>query len=74
MEVGKNLKLLRNRKKLSQEEVANSLGLTRSSYSGYENSVAQPNIESLILFSDFYKVSVDDLIRKDFESFKENEW
>jgi len=74
MEIGKNLKLLRNRKKFSQEEVAKSLGFTRSSYSGYENGVAQPNIESLILFSDFYKVSVDDLIRKDFNSFKESDW
>ncbi|MBL1279295.1 MAG: helix-turn-helix transcriptional regulator [Fluviicola sp.] len=74
MEVGGNLKLLRKRKKLSQEEVAQELGLTRSSYSGYENEVAQPNIESLVLFSDFYKVSVDDLIRKDFSKFKDSDW
>ena len=74
MEVGKNLKLLRNRKKYSQEEVAKQLGLTRSSYSGYENGVAQPNIESLVLFSDFYKVTIDELVRKDFEKFKESDW
>jgi len=74
MEVGGILKLLRKRKKLSQEEVAQELGLTRSSYSGYENEVAQPNIESLVLFSDFYKVSVDDLIRKDFSKFKDSDW
>tara|TARA_R110002072_G_scaffold302402_2_gene485155 strand:- start:25140 stop:25940 length:801 start_codon:yes stop_codon:yes gene_type:complete len=74
MEVGGNLKLLRNRKKLSQEEVAKELGLTRSSYSGYENGVAQPNIESLVIFSDFYKVSIDDLVRKDFGKFKDIDW
>jgi len=74
MEVGANLKLLRKRKKLSQEEVANNLSLTRSSYSGYENGVAQPNIESLILFSDFYKVTIDDLVRKDFEKLSESDW
>lgn len=74
MEVGKNLKLLRNRKKFSQEEVAKQLGLTRSSYSGYENGVAQPNIESLVLFSDFYKVTIDELVRKDFEKFNESDW
>ena len=44
MEIGKNLKLLRNRIKKSQEEVAQELNLTRSSYSGYENNVAQPNL------------------------------
>tara|TARA_B110000285_G_scaffold139488_1_gene156114 strand:- start:2294 stop:3094 length:801 start_codon:yes stop_codon:yes gene_type:complete len=74
MEVGANLKLLRKRKKFSQEEVAKNLKLTRSSYSGYENGVAQPNIESLILFSDFYKVTIDDLVRKDFEKLSESDW
>jgi transcriptional regulator with XRE-family HTH domain len=74
MEVGKNLKLLRNRLKKSQEEVAKELGLTRSSYSGYENNVAQPNIESLLLFGDYFKVSIDDLLRKDFSAFKDSDW
>jgi transcriptional regulator with XRE-family HTH domain len=74
MGIGKNLKLLRNRRKRSQEEVATELGLTRSSYSGYENNVAQPNLESLILFSDYYQVSIDDLVRRDFSSCSETEW
>ena len=74
MEIAKNLKLLRNRRKKSQEEVATELGLTRSSYSGYENNVAQPNLESLILFSDYYKVSIDDLVRRDFSTCKDAEW
>jgi transcriptional regulator with XRE-family HTH domain len=73
MEIGKNLKILRKRLKKSQEEVAQDLRLTRSTYSGYENSVAQPNLENLISFSDYYKVSIDELVRKDFEEFSENE-
>src|SRR3989338_4149026 len=74
MGIGNNLKLLRNRLKRSQEEIANELNLTRSSYSGYENNVAQPNLEILIQLSDYYKVSIDELVRKDFETFKESEW
>jgi len=74
MVVGQNLKLLRNRLRKSQEEVAKELGLTRSSYSGYENNVAQPNLESLILFSDYFKVSIDELVRRNFEEYKESEW
>lgn len=74
MEIGNNLKLLRKRLKKSQEEVAQELGLTRSSYSGYENGVAQPNLDYLILFSDYYKVSIDDLVRKDFSQFSDNDW
>jgi transcriptional regulator with XRE-family HTH domain len=73
MEIGNNLKLLRKRLKKSQEEVAQDLNLTRSTYSGYENGVAQPNLDSLIAFSDYFKVSIDDLVRKDFESFSDSE-
>ena len=74
MVIGNNIKLLRKRLKRSQEEVAQLLGLTRSSYSGYENGVAQPSLENLIAFSDYYKVSIDDLIKKDFEAYSEKEW
>ena len=46
--IGENLKFLRKNKKLSQEELATELGLTRSSYSGYENGVAEPNLQNLL--------------------------
>ena len=59
---------------MSQEEVANELGLTRSSYSGYENNVAHPNLDSLILFSEFYSVSIDDLVKQDFSKYKDSDW
>ena len=74
MEIGNNLKLLRKRLKRSQEEVAQDLSLTRSSYSGYENGVAQPNLEVLISFSEYYKVSIDDLVKKDFDSYSDADW
>ncbi|MES2799485.1 MAG: helix-turn-helix transcriptional regulator [Bacteroidota bacterium] len=74
MNIGNNLKLLRKRKKMSQEEVAQHLGLTRPSYSGYENGVAQPNLEALMLISDFYQVSLDDLLRKNFIEYSEKQW
>ena len=73
MEVGNNLKILRKRLKKSQEDVAQDLKLSRSTYSGYENGVAQPNIENLVAFSDYFKVSIDELLRKNFEDFTENE-
>jgi len=48
MVVGNNLKLLRKLAQKSQEEVAAALGLTRSSYSGYENGIAEPGIDTII--------------------------
>ena len=74
MQIGNNLKLLRKRTKRSQEEVAQDLGLTRSTYSGYENGVAQPNLEVLVACSDYFKISIDDLVRKNLETFTETQW
>lgn len=71
--IGNNIKLLRKRLKKSQEDVAKELKLTRSTYSGYENNVAQPNLDILVLLSDFYKVSIDDLVKKDFSIISELE-
>lgn len=74
MFIASNLKLLRKSLQLSQEEVSRKVGLTRSSYSGYENGVAEPGIATLIVLSDFYKVPIDDILRKDFSTFSDKEW
>ena len=72
--IGHNIKLLRKRSRKSQEEVAQSLGLTRSSYSGYENGVAEPNIATLNSISKLYGLLLDDLVNKDFSAFSDQEW
>lgn len=72
--IGSNLKLLRKRLKLSQEEVAQALNWTRSTYSGYENGVAHPSLEGIVQLSDFYKVSIDVLLKKDFTALSEKEF
>ncbi len=66
-----NIKLLRKRKGLSQEEVAKSIGTTRSSLSGYENETAQPPFHLLLNLSDLYKVSIDKLLRVDLSTASE---
>lgn len=72
--VGNNLKILRKKLKKSQEEVAIDINFSRSTYSGYENDVAQPSLENLILLSDYYRVAIDDLVRKDFKSLEDHEF
>lgn len=74
MAIGNNLKLIRKSKKKSQEEVATDLSLTRSSYSGYENGIAEPGIDTLIALSNYYKVPIDTLVTKDFSTFSESDW
>jgi len=73
MFLANNLKFLRKLKGFSQEESSKKLGLTRSSYSGYENGVAEPGLENIILLSQFYKIPLDDLIKKDLSSLSQKE-
>jgi transcriptional regulator with XRE-family HTH domain len=72
--IGENLKLLRKRKGVSQEEIAVDLGLTRSSYSGYENGVAEPNLETIIKISEYYNISLDKLIKRELGKISEKDW
>jgi transcriptional regulator with XRE-family HTH domain len=63
MDLKNNLKQLRNDRKLSQQRVSDMNGIPRSTYSGYENGVAEPNLCTIIKLAKFYKVSVDTLIQ-----------
>lgn len=73
MHIGSNLKALRKKVGKSQEELATELGMTRSSYSGYENAVALPGVEQLILLSNFFKIPIDVLIKQDLSNIPERE-
>ncbi len=68
-----NIKLLRKRRNRTQDEVAGQLKMKRSTLSGYENRVAQPGVEVLLLFSEFYKVAVDTLLKVDLSKLSETQ-
>lgn len=63
-----NIKFLRKRKNRTQDEVAETLGMKRSTLSGYENEVAMPAIPALVQFSNYYGISVDTLVKVDLET------
>ena len=66
-----NLRFLRKRKKLSQDEFSQMFDLNRSTYSGYENGIAEPNITNLIAFAAHYQITIDDLLLKDLSKLSE---
>jgi len=70
---GKNIKLLRKRRGRTQDDVAFSLGLKRSTLSGYENGVAQPGLEVLVNFSRHFNVSIDTLVKTDLGALLESQ-
>lgn len=73
MYLKENIKLLRKRRKRSQEDVAKSLGITRSAYNSYENGVAEPGIGVLLKLADFYLVNLDKLVKVNLEVLPESQ-
>ena len=57
--IASNLKSLRKAKKMTQQRVAFLNGLTRSTYSGYENNVAEPPLCVVVRLAEFYKTPID---------------
>jgi len=68
-----NIKILRKRKGRTQDEVAFTLNLKRSTLSGYENGVAQPGIEILIAFSGYFNMSIDTMLKMDLSKLSESQ-
>ncbi len=59
IDIGKKLKELRIDSKLTQEQVANVLNVSRVVYNRYENNQRDIPIALLLVLADFYKVSLD---------------
>lgn len=69
---GQNLKYLRKLRGWTQEEFANKLGIKRSLVGAYEEERADPRIDVLEKLGDMFKLTLDDLLRKDLSEVKGN--
>jgi transcriptional regulator with XRE-family HTH domain len=62
---GYNIKFLRKRKKLTLVEMSALTGISKSALSDYENNKSTPGLEILRVFSSFFEVSIDDILKSD---------
>lgn len=60
-----NLSFLRKRKGLTQAEVATALGLKRNTFSNYETTHSEPDLDTLEKIASFFDISMDELISLD---------
>ena len=58
----KGLKEIRKKRNLSQLKVAMDLSISREALSHYENGKRSPDLQMLLLLSDYFGVSIDYLI------------
>ncbi|MBD0296956.1 MAG: LexA family transcriptional regulator [Flavisolibacter sp.] len=61
----KNLKYLRKLRGWTQEEFAHKLKIKRSLLGAYEEERAEPRIDVLEIVADMFKLTLDELLRKD---------
>jgi len=71
MEIGKQIKKYRTELKLSQDDLADKVFVTRQTISNWENDRNYPDIRSLVLLSTVFGVSLDILIKGDLEQMKD---
>ena len=57
-----NLRLLRNEKKISQQALADILGVTQPAIYKYETQKIEPDIETLRRMADYFETSVDYIV------------
>lgn len=65
MEINKCLKEERIKNNITQEQLAEELGVSRQTISSWENGKSYPDIVSIIKLSDLYNISLDQLLKED---------
>ena len=70
MELGKQIKKYRMEQNLSQEELADKIYVSRQTISNWENDKNYPDIKSLMLLSEVFHISLDNLIKGDLRKMK----
>lgn len=63
MSFGENLLELRKAKNISQDELGGQLNVSRQTISKWELNETTPEMEKLILMSEYFNVSMDELVK-----------
>lgn len=71
MNLGNNLRVLRKSKNITQEELAEYIGVSPQTVSKWENNNNAPDLSMLPVLADFYKISIDELLQ--YDSIKQKE-
>jgi transcriptional regulator with XRE-family HTH domain len=65
MQIGKQIQIHRQRLGLTQDNLAEKLFVTRQTISNWENDRHYPDIENLLLLSQLFQLSLDELVKGD---------
>ena len=71
MDIGLQIKKFRQQQKISQEELALKIFVSRQTISNWETNKSCPDIKSLITLSNIFNVSLDNFIKEDIKEMRE---
>ena len=71
MDIGLQIKKFREQQKISQEELAFKIFVSRQTISNWETNKSCPDVKSLITLSNIFNVSLDNFIKEDIEEMRE---
>ena len=63
MNIADRIQILRKSRGISQEELADKIGVSRQAVSKWESEQSSPDIEKIVLLSDFFDVTTDYLLK-----------
>lgn len=71
MDIGLQIKKFREQQKISQEELALKLFVSRQTISNWETNKSCPDVKSLLALSNIFNVSLDNFIKEDIKEMRE---
>lgn len=71
MELGSHIKARRAELGISQDELAGRIYVSRQTISSWENDKTYPDVQSLLLLSQVFDTTIDELVRGDMDTMKE---
>ena len=63
--IGTNISILRKRDKLSQEALAEKIGVSRQMIAKWENNESIPDVMHSSVMAELFEVTLDDLVNSD---------
>ena len=72
MNLSDNLKRIRKENNLSQEDLAEKLGVSRQSVSKWESGAAYPEMDKVIQLCKMFDLNIDELLNKNVNEVKDN--
>ena len=72
MNLSDNLKRIRKENNLSQEQLADKLGVSRQSVSKWESGIAYPEMDKVLQICKMFNLNIDELLNQDLKQVEEN--